>query len=58
MKESTVMIRTYRINTQELMKHFGIKNGEISSIRMGEYREIGKKNPMDIVIETEESIRE
>ena len=50
--------RKYRLSTEEKMKQCGINEmrEEITSINLGDFLTLGKRNPRDIIIETEEDI--
>ena len=58
-KIETSIIRRYELITSEIMTQFKISNKEeIKNIRMGNLIAIGTKNPINIIIETEEIIND
>ena len=58
-KIETSIIRRYELITSEIMTQFKISDKEeIKNIRMGNLNAIGMKNPINIIIETEEIIND
>ena len=52
------LYRKYRLDIDDVMKQCGIDDTkeEITSIHLGDYLTLGKRNARDIIIETEENV--